>query len=171
MKILKLLIISVALFITGPALSETNLYVDFIQRQHPNIPESRAVEINSLIKEYSEEYDVPCKKIITIMWQESAFRNVRSRVDINPVSAGYMQILTTTASWMLGRRVTANELIINYKLNIELGVRYLARMYHKYEEINEVFGRYNGVNNDNYQKEAMKKYEKVNSYLSRKRGE
>jgi len=152
-------IISIA--ITSLIPTQLQGYSDFIQEKHPNIPSERAEALSKTIRYYGDRYDVPSDIIVAIMWQESQFRNRRSNVDVNPCSAGYLQVQRTTASLLYHQELSCDDLIVKWRLNIELGVRYLRKMYDETGHLSSMIGRYNGVNNPNYVKEVIEKYQTI----------
>lgn len=96
---------------------------------------------DDLIEKYAEKYGVDPNVIKAIMAKES-------QGDPSLISwagaVGLMQVKPGTASEMLGREVTADELIRNPELNIEAGIKYFAKMLaDKGGNLEDALGAYN----------------------------
>lgn len=154
---LKKVIIVILFFVAVPGYS----YTGFIKEKNPDIPDERAKNISRSVKHFSNYYDIPSEVIIAVMWQESQFVNVFSEVDRNPCSSGYMQLQRTTASSIYHQELTCKKLIINWRLNVQLGVKYLREMYDQTGHLAGAIGRYNGIHNLGYVQEVLNKREKV----------
>lgn len=141
-------------------------YVDLIKETRPVITQDRAEDLDYLVRKYSKKHGVPSEISISVMWQESGFANGYSNVDFNPCSAGYMQILSTTGNMLAGRTITCSELITNYEKNIEMGIRYLSMKYEESGHWAGAIGLYNGINNLEYVKGVLDKWEKVMEYIN-----
>lgn len=138
---------------------------DLIEQVHPNIPPRRAKRLVSHTKSLCEEYNVPADVVFAIMWNETDFVNKKSDVDTDPASAGYMQVLETTADSMLGREVGWELLVVNWRLGVELGVRFFALQYHRHDNLTKAVGRYNGINNQPYVDDVLEKLKTVEKYI------
>jgi soluble lytic murein transglycosylase-like protein len=154
---MKQLLIVILLFVSVPGYC----YTGFIKQKNPDIPDERAANITRSVQHFSSYYDIPSEVIIAIMWQETQFVNGYSDVDRNPCSSGYMQIQRTTASAIYHQELTCKELIINWRLNIQLGVKYLRKMYDHTGHLAGAIGRYNGIHNLDYVQDVLNKREKV----------
>lgn len=155
------LLIGFFIFIVSPIQSAEGSYVQYIKKQHNDIPNQRAKKLVNTVKYYSKHYNISQNLIFAIIEQESDFKNIRSEVDLSPCSAGYMQLTRTTASNLARRNITCNELVTNWRLNIKLGVKYLRKMWNTTGHKAGAIGRYNGVHNLNYVHEVLEKRRKI----------
>jgi hypothetical protein len=102
---------------------------------------------DALIEKYAEQYGVDPNVIKAIMAKESQG---------NPEAVswagavGLMQVKPETASELLGRTVTADELKNNPELNIQVGVMYFAKMMKEKGNTEDALGAYNQGPNANW---------------------
>jgi len=98
---LKKLLISIILLLqTTPAYSTSTEYISYIKKQNSRISTSRAREIVSAVEYYAPRYfgkekEEGTKIALSIMAQESAFRNVNGD---DGASIGFMQIQIPTCN-------------------------------------------------------------------------
>lgn len=81
-----------------------------------------------LIRESSQDEDIPFSVIIAIMREESGFD---PRIESYAHAIGLMQLLQKTASWVAGKQMSRRRLRIP-KYNIPLGVKYLRYLLDKF---------------------------------------
>jgi len=90
----------------------------------------------------SQKYGLEPKLIVALIAWESAFTfdpKIKS-----PVGAvGLMQVMPSTASKLLGRKITPKELE-NISLNLELGCYYLSILFSRFSDLKAVLASYNG---------------------------
>ena len=85
---------------------------------------------NELIAQASSKYNIPAQLIAGVMATESGGK----QKVLSPVNAaGLMQLLPSTASDQAKRTVTANELLKDPALNVDLGVRYMRELWDRYK--------------------------------------
>lgn len=100
-----------------------------------------------LIEKYAKEYGVDPDVIKAIMAKESQ-GNPRL---VSPAgAAGLMQVKPETASELLGRRVTQEELLNDPELNIKVGVMYFSKMMKEKGSLEDALGAYNQGPNANW---------------------
>lgn len=92
------------------------------------------IKYEKLIVDKSQKYDVDPHLIVAIIRVESNFRTSSE----SPKGAvGLMQLMPTTAEWIVERiaknSISDEELKLNPELNIELGTWYLAHLLERYE--------------------------------------
>jgi soluble lytic murein transglycosylase-like protein len=141
--------------------SSVSYMYEYIKQEYPDIPGQRAVGIIDQVKRSSNRFDVPVPVILAVMDQESNFRNVRSNVDIKPCSAGYMQVTRITASKLAGQSLTCRDLIVNWRQNIRLGVKYIKEMWDVTGHLAGAIGRYNGIHNLDYVHDVLNKRQQI----------
>ena len=95
------------------------------------------------VEEYSEKYNVDKNLIFAIIKAESNF-------DENAVSnagaKGLMQIMDSTSKDIAEKiavTINSDEDILNPKINIELGTKYISMLLEKYQNINLALAGYN----------------------------
>jgi soluble lytic murein transglycosylase len=92
------------------------------------------IKYNGLIAEKSVKYEVDPHLIAAVIRVESNFRPSSE----SPKGAvGLMQLMPTTAEWIMERKamqaVSKEELKLNPEINIELGTWYLAHLLERFE--------------------------------------
>lgn len=105
-----------------------------IQQANPKAP---AALIASLLVEAVERYNVPLDVALAVMWQESHFKVLAKGLG---GERGLMQLSRGTAV-ALGVQW---EMAYDPAVNIDAGVRYLARHLETYKAVNPALRRYNG---------------------------
>jgi soluble lytic murein transglycosylase-like protein len=136
-------------------------YSHFIKKIHPDIPEQRAKQLSETVVHFSDYYGIPSDVVLAVIWRESQFINTHSAVDRNPCSSGYMQIQRTTASQIYHQELNCKDLINKWRLNIQLGVKYLRKMYDKTSHLAGAIGRYNGIHNLDYVLDVLNKRQEI----------
>lgn len=102
---------------------------------------------DKVIEKYAAQYGVDPSVIKSIMAKESQGNPTL----ISPAGAvGLMQVKPETASGLLGRRVTAEELINNPELNIQVGTMYFAQLLRDKGNLDDALGAYNQGPNANW---------------------
>lgn len=120
---------------------------------------------DALIEKHAAAYNMDPNLIKQIMAQESQ----GDPSAISPAGAyGLMQVKVGTASDMAGRPVTEQELLTNHDLNIQLGVKYIAKMFAETDGTTEsALGAYNqGPGGDWHNAEATDYKQKIMGGMS-----
>lgn len=149
--------------------TKANSFDTLIREVHDDIPRGRSIELAEEIRKNAILYDVPSSLVVSIIWKETGFRNIQSQIrmgDGYERSCGYGQIHLKTAESMLGREVTCDWLIYNWRTNIKLTVKYLSLMIHLTGHKAGGIGRYNGRNNLGYVYDVLSKRRKVMGYVN-----
>lgn len=132
-------------------------------------------DFRTIIDEKCEYYSVDKYLVYALIKTESGY-------DTNAIShkgaVGLMQILPSTASWLTGENITAQDLV-DPRVNIDIGVMLLARLNKKYTDFRHVLAAYNAgsgkveewiraeVDFDNLPYKETKNYiKKVNAFKS-----
>jgi len=138
---------------------------DAVPSSFPDRPGPAGGKWDDLIEKYAAKYGVDPNVIKAIMAKES-------QGDPSLVSwagaAGLMQVKPETASELLGRPVTMEELLNNPELNIEVGVKYFAKMLEaKGGNLEDALGAYNQGPNANWRSinESVDYVDKIMSAL------
>ena len=77
----------------------------------------------------ASKYDLPPDLINAVIWTESGFN---SQVKSTKGAVGLMQLMPATADWINGSKLQEDQLI-NAKINIDLGCKYLRYLLDKFE--------------------------------------
>jgi soluble lytic murein transglycosylase-like protein len=97
------------------------------------------------IKRYSGIYGIDAALIKAIIKNESNFNPLASRHEahLNDTSWGLMQVLLTTAKWIIkDDKLTAQKLLIP-ETNINAGTAYLAYQKKRYYNVKDIIAAYN----------------------------
>lgn len=129
--------IAVSLLIVGGVILLTD---NPVSARMPVMYDSNPGTYDELIKRISADYGVPLNLTLAIIRQESNFR--ADALNPSDPSAGLMQTTPATASAMLGRVVTLENLK-DPATAITAGVKYLAHLIHRYHDMDAVIQMYN----------------------------
>ena len=131
----------IALLITVAVIIGNNLYKYFSEKVekelHP-LPEKYL----SVIKKYSEEYNVPIELLCGVINTESSFNPSALS---HARAMGIMQITEPTFEWLqfkTGEEHNTDELY-NYELNIRYGTLLLSLLYEEFENWDTTLAAYN----------------------------
>jgi soluble lytic murein transglycosylase len=95
-------------------------------------------EIDTLFSRKDREYD--CHLVLAIMREESRYdRLARS----SRGALGLMQLMPDTASWILKKRLSAQELY-DPETNLEASLSYLDYLFERFDALEHVIASYNG---------------------------
>ena len=95
------------------------------------------------VEEYSEKYSVDKNLIFAIIKAES---NYDENAVSNAGAKGLMQIMDSTSKDIAEKisiKINSDEDILNPKINIELGTKYISMLIEKYQNINLALAGYN----------------------------
>lgn len=107
-----------------------------------------SIQMYEYLMKYSKKYDVPFGIAYGIANAETGYTGAFDW-DYNPKltssagACGAMQILPSTASYILGRKVTSSELLNDLEFNVETSMKYMARLYKKSGRWDIALGYYN----------------------------
>jgi soluble lytic murein transglycosylase-like protein len=139
-------------------------YAGLIKKVHSDIPMDRAEGISQAVYKYSNQYNVDPDLIISMMWQETHFKNVIGDKNLRRRACGYMQVQVQTAESMLGYETTCRRIIYDWEEGIRAGVKFFAKKKAEFGFFGAI-GSYNlgyesKVNYD-YVKDILDKYQRI----------
>lgn len=100
------------------------------------------------IEKYCEQYDVPKHMVYNMAFKESSYKGpLDSTYKHNLVSStgalGPMQIVSSTANFIMKKKIDKYQLRNNIALNIEVSVKLLSYLHNQYNNWLKVGGCYN----------------------------
>lgn len=107
-----------------------------------------SVRMYDYLVKYSEQYDVPLQVALGIARLETGYKGP-FHWSYNPKqvstagACGAMQIMPKTATYIHGKKVTKEELLNDLELNIEISMKYMARLHKRYGRWDVALGYYN----------------------------
>ena len=131
-KIIFLIIIIILVIL---ALNYNNIRDKILQGLYP-------IKYSEYVEKYSKEYDVDTKLVYAIIKAES---NFESDAVSGKGACGLMQLMYTTAEEIAEKlEININEkTIMDPKININLGTKYISILIDKYENIGVALAAYN----------------------------
>jgi soluble lytic murein transglycosylase-like protein len=113
----------------------------------PKFARTNPKAVHDIVLDMSAKHQVPAEIVLAVMYYETGYRGVdhksyNGRRVSSCGAVGPMQVMPRYAGKVLGRKVTRNELLTNYKTNIEVGVKMLARHRKRYGSWLRALGAY-----------------------------
>lgn len=134
----------------------------------PNFARMNPVAVHNTVLEMSAKYEVPAEIVFAVMYYETGYRGADHQsyngARVSSCGAvGPMQIIPRYASKRLGRKVTRNELLTNYKTNIEVGVKMLAYHIKAHGSWSRALGAYSTGRpcNNQYSRKVLRKADQL----------
>lgn len=128
------------------------------------IPEKRVHNIIQIVQKLGKKYNVDPDLIMSIIWQETHFRNIKGDKNLDHKACGYMQIRTHTFEEIMGYEKSCQELIYSWRMAMEGGVKYFAKLkleYGFYSAISAYNYGYPSKNNVDYVYSVLSKYREL----------
>jgi soluble lytic murein transglycosylase-like protein len=101
--------------------------------------------LEPVINEMSNKYNVPAALIKATIKQESNWDVNASRFEAHKVDAswGLMQLLLVTARGVLGNKELTTTQLINPRVNIEAGTKFLSQLLDRFGNMRDAIAAYN----------------------------
>lgn len=107
-----------------------------------------SIKIYNYVIKYSDKYEIPRHVAFNLLYRETTYLGP-FHYNYNPYresisgAVGPAQIITSTGSWVYGKKLTKKRLMNDVGLNIKISMMYLNYLYKKYKSWDVVCGYYN----------------------------
>lgn len=107
-----------------------------------------AIQMYFYLNKYAAEYSIPLEYAYAVAYQETKYKGPLD-LKYNPAltstagAVGPMQIIPSTANYIMEQHVDVTELRTNIELNVQISMKLLRRLYDRYHNWKLVFGLYN----------------------------